>query len=133
MKLASVRLIVDDFAACHRFYGQVLGLTARFGGDGAGPYEEFATGDDGVTLALFDRALMADAVAGVGRGRPAVGGDPVVLALLVDDVDATFALLYAAGAVAVGPPTDQPAWMLRVAHFRDPCGNLIEIIAPLPQ
>ena len=135
MKLASVRLIVDDFAACHRFYTGVLGLVPRFGsGEAVGVYEEFApTGAaaDGVTLALFDRALMAAAVGTVGRGRPAVGGDPVVVAFAVDDVDAAFARMSAAGGAVAGPPTDQPQWMLRVAHFRDPCGNLVEINGPI--
>ena len=135
MKLVSVRLVVDDFAACHRFYERVLGLVPRFGsGETAGVYEEFGPADgtpDVVTLALFDRSLMADAVGTVGRGRPPVGGDPVVIAFEVDDVDAAFARLSAGGAPVAGPPTDQPKWMLRVAHFRDPCGNLVEVNGPI--
>jgi lactoylglutathione lyase len=48
-------------------------------------------------------------------------------------VDATYADLKARGVHFVTEPADQEAWVLRVAHFRDPDGNLIEINAPLKQ
>jgi catechol 2,3-dioxygenase-like lactoylglutathione lyase family enzyme len=129
VRLTSVRLLVDDFEACHDFYARILGFTPRFGG-GDGPYEEFDA--HGGVVALFTRPLMAEAVDTVPRKVSAGAcGDAAVLTLEVDDVDATALRLAGQGVTFVSEPRDQPLWRLRVAHFRDPCGNLIEINAPL--
>lgn len=40
-------------------------------------------------------------------------------------------LMSSVAGVAQAAPQDQAAWVLRVAHLRDPEGNLIEINAPL--
>jgi hypothetical protein len=40
-------------------------------------------------------------------------------------------VLSGRGVQFVTEPHDQEAWVLRVAHLRDPEGNLIEINAPL--
>ena len=128
MKLTSVRLLADDSDACHDFYARVLGLTPRFG-DPDGPYEEFEAG--GGVIALFERGLMAEAVEGVPRKVGSNCGDPAVLTLEVADVDATAAAPADEGVAIVAEPRGEPAWRLRVAHRRDPCGNLIENNAPL--
>lgn len=41
MELAQVRLLVTDFAACYRFYAEVLGLKPQSGA-AEGPYEKFS-------------------------------------------------------------------------------------------
>ena len=41
MELAQVRLLVTDFAACYRFYAEVLGLKPQSGATD-GPYEKFS-------------------------------------------------------------------------------------------
>lgn len=129
MKLTSIRLLVTDFDACHRFYVDIMGFTPRFG-DPDGPYEEFDTGS-GALLALFKRELMAAAVPGMTEKPGKTCGDSVVFTLEVDDVDRVFNDLTEKGVIFDGEPRDQPVWRLRVAHFRDPCGNLIELNAPL--
>lgn len=81
-------------------------------------------------MALFREDLMADAVGTAGLAAPA-GRDRVVVTFGVDNVDGAAAELRGRGVSLVTEPHDRPAWMIRVAHLRDPAGHLIEINAPL--
>jgi len=91
-----------------------------------GTYAEFDT--PGARLALVSEATMGAVV-----GRPAPrAGDAVVVCLCVDDVDAAAARLAAQGVAFVRKPHDQPAWLQRVAHLRDPAGTLVELWQRLP-
>jgi lactoylglutathione lyase len=128
MKLTHTRLLVSDLDACYRFYRDVLHLRPKFDGEGS-VYAEFDAG--GHTLALFSRELMNKVVAPNARCERGDAPDSVLLAFEVQDVNTTAATLRAAGVKLVTEPHDQQDWMLRVAHFRDPDGNLIEINAPL--
>jgi lactoylglutathione lyase len=132
MKLTRVRLLVNDFARAHRFYRELVGLEPRFG-DQNGPYEEFV--GDGAMLALFDRRQMMEALGTHASilAEPEHVGDRAMLCLETDDVDATYERLRDAGVNFVTEPHDRPTWVLRVAHFRDPEGNLIELNSPLPE
>lgn len=130
MDLRSIhtRLLVRDYAACFRFYRDVLGLAPGFGDEQSG-YADFALGE--TTLALFARQEMADAV-GTGALLPvAARQDDVALIAAVADVDQAAEALRAKGVALVTEPHDQPDWGIRVAHFRDPDGTLIEINQPL--
>jgi len=69
-------------------------------------------------------------VAGVAMVGEKVA-DKVALTFEVPDVDAAYKALRARGIEFVTEPHDQETWVLRVAHLRDPEGNLIEINAPL--
>jgi lactoylglutathione lyase len=115
VRLTHVRLLVDDYGACFRFYRDMLGLEPTFG-DEASHYANFATGD--VTLAVFARGEQAEVV----EVRPV--GDGALLVLRVDDVDAEVARLRA---YLVAEPQDRPDWGIRVAYIRDPAGTLIEL------
>lgn len=130
-RLTHVRLLVDNYRECHRFYREVLGLTPRFGGVES-VYEEFAAGGaGGVVLSLYQRGMMAS-VLGTGHlPTRAAGQDVVALTFAVESVDAAYDALTAMGIKFLGPPTDKPEWLLRVVHLRDPAGNLIELNAPL--
>ncbi len=130
MNLRSIhtRLLVRDYAACFRFYRDVLGLAPGFGDEQSG-YADFALGE--TTLALFARQEMADAV---GTGNLPAGAehqDDVALVFAVADVDQAADALRAGGVRLVTDPHDQSDWGIRVAHFRDPDGTLIEINQPL--
>lgn len=127
-RLTHVRLLVDKYRECFRFYRDVLGLIPRFGQE-AGVYDEFDAG--GVVLALYDRGMMASVVGTSKLPIAAIAQDRLALTFAVESVDAAYDALTAMGVGFVTPPTDQAAWFLRVAHLRDPAGNLIEINGPM--
>jgi len=137
LKLTHTRLCVDDLPACVAFYRDVLGLkpkfdAASFTAEGS-VYVEFETGTPEMTLGLFKHELMQ---AAVGRKHDDAaantpGGERVVLTFFVESVNAAFAELKGKGATVASEPKDQPQWMIRVAHVRDPAGNLIELHQPL--
>jgi catechol 2,3-dioxygenase-like lactoylglutathione lyase family enzyme len=132
MRLTRIRLLVGDFPRAFRFYREVVGLTATLGEED-GVYVEFAVGD--AILALFDRRRMMEALGTHASilAAPERVGDAAVLSLEVDDLDAEVTRLQGAGVRFVTEPHDQPTWRVRVAHFRDPDGNLIELNRPLEQ
>jgi lactoylglutathione lyase len=127
MQFSQVRLLVDNFDACFRFYRDVLGLPVGFGEEGD-VYADFRIGND-ATLALFGRRDMA---AAIGAQESAKGGDQVVITFQVDDLDRALTRLREYNVELVAPPMDRPEWGERTAHLRDPDGNLIEIFVPIP-
>lgn len=121
-----IRLLVDDFPTCFRFYRDTLGFPATFGAEDD-VYADFQTGGQGI--ALFARSLMADAV---GRTNATANTqDAAVLVLATTNVDEAADALRAKGVVLVTEPADRPLWGIRTAHFRDPDGHLIEINSSL--
>lgn len=123
--LTHIRLLVEDIEICKVFYETTLGLgTAEV--EVPGIYYEFAAGP--ARLGLYTRERM-HTVAGVAQ--TAASGDQAVLTFQVDDVERLCAELRGRGVQLMTEPHDQEAWVLRVAHLRDPEGHLIEINAPL--
>lgn len=122
MELAQVRLLVTDFAACYRFYADVLGLKPQSGATN-GPYEKFSPAAGSAGIALQDRAMMAGVLGELGD--PATGHRSLVV-LRVDDLDTYCARIASRGATLLHGPaalTDR----MRVAHLKDPEGNLVEL------
>jgi lactoylglutathione lyase len=116
VRLTHVRLLVSDMGASYRFYKDVVGLsTTRDENPG---YAEFEIAPE-VALAIFPRTEMAEAVE-----LRSADGDGAVLVLSVETVDDSVARLRELGA-EVGDPLDRPDWGIRVAHLRDPDGNLV--------
>ena len=111
-------LVVDDLDRSVAFYTDVLGLTLAHR---AGAYAQFDTGT--CRLALYERAAM-DALVGPGA--------TFEIGFKVDDVDARFAELVAAGATAAVEPATRP-WGQRTAYVRDPDGHLVELAQSLAQ
>jgi catechol 2,3-dioxygenase-like lactoylglutathione lyase family enzyme len=123
VRLTHVRLLVDDFAACFRFYRDAMGFAPTFGSEGEGGYADFRAGD--CALAILERTGMK----GVADLRPA--GDGAMLVVSVGDVDAEAERLRGAGVELESEPHDQRNWGLRVVHVRDPASNLLELYRPL--
>lgn len=127
--LIDLRLCVTDFAGTIHFYHDLLGFPMKM------PYTDdvYTEIDTGaVTLAVFNKAMMADAV-GTGALPPkASAQDSVAIIFRVADVDQMAAELAAKGLHPVMAATDRPAWGLRTVHYRDPEGNLVEFVADLP-
>lgn len=116
-----VVLVVDDLERSLAFYVGRLGLHL---GHRAGPYAQLHTGRSRV--ALYERGALAERLAQTLRapGREAPG---FVLGFKVEDVDAAWEELRAAGVEGVMAPREQP-WGQRSAHLRDPDGHLLELI-----
>lgn len=130
IKFTHARLLVSDYRACFRFYRDVLGFEVLWG-DEEGGYADFKTGE--VSIALFGRQDMADAV-GAGQKPARVDAqDRAALIFAVKSVDEAYRVLGEKGVEVVAGPVDRPDWGIRTAHFRDPDGNLIEINESLSQ
>ena len=113
-RLAVISLWAEDVPAAARFYRDVLGLRLLPHHAGDRPHFDL----DGAYLTILG-----------GRPQPALAAEPArfpVLAFAVDDLAAAAARLSAAG---VDLPWGQEAdagsrWVM----FRDPAGNLIELV-----
>lgn len=130
MKCTHVRLMVDDFNTCFRFYLEKVGLATTYPADASGPYAEFALGAD-TYLGLFDRSLMQEALDAPAARALGPSDDRVALCFEVADVDVEAARLAAAGVAIVIPPRDHEPWGMRTTYVRDPAGNLIELYSGL--
>ncbi|MFE5889311.1 VOC family protein [Streptomyces sp. NPDC002285] len=122
MELAQVRLLVGDFAACYRFYADVLGLKPQSGAAN-GPYEKFSPATGSAGIALQDRAMMAEVLGELGDEAR---GHRSLVVLRVDDLDTYCAQIAERGATLLHDPTPLTDRM-RVAHLKDPEGNLVEL------
>ncbi|WP_330457780.1 VOC family protein [Streptomyces sp. NBC_00820] len=122
MELAQVRLLVTDFAACYRFYAEVLGLRPQSGAT-EGPYEKFSPHAGSAGIALQGRETMAGLLDELGETAT---GHRSLVVLRVDDLDAYCEQITSRGATllrAPAPLTDR----MRVAYVKDPEGNLVEL------
>ncbi|MDX6363979.1 VOC family protein [Streptomyces sp. NPDC058274] len=122
MELAQVRLLVSDFAACYRFYAEVLDLKPQSGAT-EGPYEKFSPITGSAGIALQDRAMMAEVLGELGDSAT---GHRSLVVLRVDDLDSYCAAVTARGATLLHGPAPMTERM-RVAHLKDPEGNLVEL------
>ncbi|MET9392159.1 VOC family protein [Streptomyces sp. NPDC006624] len=122
MELAQVRLLVSDFSACYRFYGEVLGLKPQSGAAN-GPYEKFSPAAGSAGVALQDRAAMAEVL---DELADAATGHRSLVVLRVDRLNAYCEEITLRGATVLHGPavmTDR----MRAAHLKDPEGNLVEL------
>lgn len=131
MEFAGPRLLVVDFAACFRFYRDVIGLDPTWG-DEESSYASFAhQGSRQKVLALFGRQEMAEAIGTDQLPLAAAAQDRVMYIFEVGDVDGAWARLQAQGSDLVAEPRDHPEWGIRSAYVRDPDGNLLELTGEL--
>jgi lactoylglutathione lyase len=119
-----VVLVVEDVDRSLAFYCDVLGLPL---GHRSGPFAQL---DTGVTrVSLYERQAMA-ATLGRDLDAPAPDAPGFELGFKVDDCDAAYDELVAAGAAPAVPPTDRP-WGQRTAYVRDPDDHLVELAQDL--
>lgn len=129
MRCSYIRLLVNDYEACFRFYSDVLGLSVLWGDENS-RYAEFDVAS-GTRLAINQREVMAEALETDTADPELPHQDRLAVIFEVDDVDGTAERLVNDGARQVMEPRDWTAWGIRAAHFRDPDGYLLEINRPL--
>ncbi len=123
-KTGFVNLYTNDIQAALRFYGDLLGFveTFRTPTEGAPEHVELELGTFGLGLGTVEAGKRVHGVDST-PGSPAM-----VVVLWAEDTDAAFARLVAAGTPVVQPPHDTGS-RNRHALFRDPDGNLVEVVA----
>ncbi|MCM3588813.1 VOC family protein [Mesobacillus maritimus] len=122
MNLTHTRLLVEDYQECYRFY-KFLGFHCTWG-DETSNYAQFQVGN--TLLAIFDKNQMLD---DLNEKKDETAKKPlneVVLIFAVEDVDEIYESLKSKVSFLT-KPHDRKDWGIRVAHFRDPNGTLIEI------
>ncbi|MFC3209843.1 VOC family protein [Planomicrobium okeanokoites] len=126
MELTHIRLLVDNYKECFLFYRNVLGFNVVWGDEDSN-YADFEFA--GVKLGLFERKRMADAI-GAEYHLLRKRSDKAALIFKVEDVEETYRELQKK-VDFLTEPTVQEDWGIKVAHFRDPAGNLLEIYESL--
>ena len=122
MELTHTRLLVDNYKECFLFYRDVLGFEVSWG-DETSNYADFRF--NGCTLGIFERKQMVEAMGGI-YSSPSEKSDRTALVFKVENVEESYLALK--GRVNfITEPAEQKGWGLKVAHFRDPAGSLIEI------
>ncbi|MFF1873817.1 VOC family protein [Kitasatospora herbaricolor] len=125
MELTQVRLLVDDFGSCFRFYRDVLGLTPQQD-DESGPYGKLSPPAGAAAVTLQQREHFARALPDGALDAGTPGGPRALVVLKVDSVDEAAARIAARGHGLLADP--QVQWgRLRVAYLTDPEGNLVEL------
>ncbi|RJS47386.1 VOC family protein [Nocardioides cavernaquae] len=134
MKISHTFITVDDHDKALAFYRDLLGFTVT---------KDVSMGDfRWVSVAAPgtpDVEVVLETVGGSPETTPAdrealaallAKGLLRAIILTVDDVDAIFGKLEAAGADVIQEPFDQP-YGVRDCAFRDPAGNMVRINQPL--
>ena len=123
MKLTHTRLLVDHYEECYRFYKETLAFECTWG-DEHSNYAQFQAGS--IYLAIFDKEQMLEDLNELVDVKVDAPRNEVALIFEVDDVDEMYQSLKAK-VPFITDPHDRRDWGIRVAHFRDPNGTLIEI------
>ena len=116
-RLYAVRVFVHDWEACLGFYHDTVGLKVTFADADMG----WAQLDVGTAALGLERVDPDDP-----EGAELVGRF-VGVSLEVDDIQATYDALVAKGVGFEGPPESQP-WGGKLAHFKDPDGNVMTLL-----
>ncbi|MYL70485.1 VOC family protein [Halobacillus litoralis] len=122
MDLTHVRLLVDDYVTCFHFYRDTLGFEVTWGDENSN-YADFRF--QGVTLGVFERKQMVEALGDV-YAKSGSREDRAALIFKVDDVEDMYEE-WKRKVTFITEPVEQKDWGIKVAHFRDPDGNLLEI------
>lgn len=130
MKFNNVRLLVNDYKKCFRFYTEQLGFEPLWG-DENGCYAAFKVADGIEGFAIFFSDFMAAAIGNVEKSQPIGYREKSMVVFAVENVDDTYQALLEKGISFINKPTDMPDWGMRVVHLRDPEDNLIEFYTPL--
>lgn len=118
--ITAMTLFTEDLAATKHFYQEVFRLPVVFEDDVSAVFKF------GSTLVNLLSTTAAPELIAPAALATANAGSRSVLTITVDDVDATCAVLAAAGVTLLNGPMDRP-WGIRTASFKDPSGQIWEI------
>ncbi|GAA4165226.1 VOC family protein [Gryllotalpicola daejeonensis] len=121
MKFVSTRVVTADVARLADFYELVTGVAAI---RPAPVFAELITAT--ATFAIGDVSMVPVFAPGAAE---AAANRSAIFEFLVDDVDAEYQRLSAAGVEIVTEPAVMP-WGNRVFFLRDPDGNLVGLFKP---
>lgn len=127
--LEGITLLADDVAAMGLFFEDVLGFEVA-----VRETDYLALANDGVRLAVFRRAGLADHTNGHPSFTSPRGGQAVELNFECDspaEVATEFDRIIAAGGTEIARPTVQ-AWGHFTGFFGDPAGNIHSLFAVIP-
>ncbi|MBB6669407.1 VOC family protein [Cohnella nanjingensis] len=124
MKLSQTRLLVKDFHQSVAFYRDVMELPMGFSAEEM-QFASFNTGE--TKIEIFSRQNMAEVIDENNLSPSTELQSKFLLTFEVDQVDEVCARLKDKGVVFLNEPHDRQAWNARVAHLRDPDGNVIEL------
>lgn len=128
MELLQIRLLVKDFRKSVSFYKNQLELPVSMCDEDI-KYALFDTGE--TKIELLPRKMMAE---GVGEENLLVDAETqssFLFQFKVENVDKAYKRLREKDITFVNEPHDRTEWGARIAHLRDPDGNLIEIYTML--
>jgi lactoylglutathione lyase len=124
MKLSQIRLITNDINKSVAFYRDVMEFSL-------GTYAEemqFASFNTGETkIEIFSRQQISDVLGEKNLPNDVESQSQFLLCLAVDEIDEVCAGLKKKGVLFINEPQDRKDWNARVAHLRDPDGNVIEL------
>lgn len=124
MRFGYAIVYVDDVLGTLEFYERAFGMRRGYVDENAN-YGELDTGS--TRLAFVSNQQASGLVpSGYRRNDPAETPPGFEIALVTDDVDASYENALKAGAAAVAPPDDKP-WGQRIAYVRDVNGILVEL------
>jgi lactoylglutathione lyase len=122
VELTHTRLLVNNYKDCYEFYREVLDFPCTWG-DESSNYAQFTVG--ATQLAIFEKQQMLE---DIGKSSPDLEQNmfQAMLIFRVVNVDQKYEELKSK-VPFINEPHDRKDWGIRVAHFKDPEGNLIEI------
>jgi catechol 2,3-dioxygenase-like lactoylglutathione lyase family enzyme len=124
MKWSQARLLVQDFHRSVAFYRDVMELPLGFSSEEM-QFASFNTGE--TKIEIFARQNMADVIGENNLSSVTDLQSKFLLAFAVDHVDEACTRLKNKGVALLNEPHNRTAWNARVAHLRDPDGNVIEL------
>lgn len=127
MKLGYAILYVDNVISTVAFYEKAFGMQRKFVHDSE-TYAEMATGS--TRLAFVAKALAKENDLDFGQLKNMSEPPPFELALVSDDVEASYQKAINNGAEQLKNPIQKP-WGQVVGYVKDCNGFLIEICSPM--
>ncbi|WP_137145689.1 VOC family protein [Mycolicibacterium sp. CR10] len=116
----AVSLNVADPQASADFLIRHVGYTTAMQADG---FVSLSHPDGGTNVVYLRTGLSSFKP----RHRAGSAGDGVLLAFVIDDVDAVYEKVRSAGATSVTPPETEP-WGERYCQFEDPNGIIVQFV-----